>query len=230
MEVNEVRDQDTSVDLEKGNCLPPREDNNGMKINTIAGNAETKLHGSWDDLVALKEDKSHHISCCSSHCQDSVVKCGESMTSEGEIKVGLLDKAAGNKEKKKWSKKPPRPPRPPTASPLDPADQKLISELSELALLKRARIERMKALKKMKNSKPASSIGNLFYKKNLTAVSTRSSSADLRCDTPFFVILHDILLLTVMLKLVAASQLCPDVPMKWKVYPTYSLPSKVPQS
>jgi len=160
MEVNEVHNQDILVDLEKGNCLPPREDNNGMKINTIAGHAKTKLHGSWDDLVALKEDKGHHISCCSSHCQDFIVKGGESMTSEGEIKVGLLDKAAGDK-KKKWSKKPPRPPRPPTSSPLDPADQKLISELSELAVLKRARIERMKALKKMKNSKPASSIGNL---------------------------------------------------------------------
>ena len=161
MEVNEVHDQDILVDLEKGNCLPPREDNNGMKINTIAGHAKTKLHGSWDDLAARKEDKTHHISCCSSHCQDFIVKGGESMTSEGEIKVGLLDKAAGDKEKKKWSKKPPRPPRPPTSSPLDPADQKLISELSELAVLKRARIERMKALKKMKNSKPASSIGNL---------------------------------------------------------------------
>ncbi|RCV23712.1 hypothetical protein SETIT_5G028300v2 [Setaria italica] len=161
MEINEVRDQDLLVDLEKGNCLPPREDNNGMKINSMAGHAKTMLHGSWDDLVALKEDKSHHISGCSSHCRDSIVKSGESMTSEGEIKVGLLDKSAGDKEKKKWSKKPPRPPRPPTASPLDPADQKLISELSELAVLKRARIERMKALKKMKNSKPASSIGNL---------------------------------------------------------------------
>ncbi|CAL4950270.1 unnamed protein product [Urochloa decumbens] len=206
MEVNEVRDQDTLVDLEKGKCLPPRGDNNGMKINSISGHAKTMLHGS-------------------SHCRDSVVKNGESMTSEGEIKVGLLDKSAGDKEKKKWSKKPPRPPRPPTASPLDPADQKLISELSELAVLKRARIERMKALKKMKNSKPASSFGNLvaliitvifclfilwqgvfsrhgasisfhrpsissvrtrgglislqFYKKNVTAISTQSSSSAL---------------------------------------------------
>ncbi|CAL4976662.1 unnamed protein product [Urochloa decumbens] len=206
MEVNEVRDQDTLVDLEKGKCLPPRGDNNGMKINSISGHTKTMLHGS-------------------SHCRDSVVKNGESMTSEGEIKVGLLDKSAGDKEKKKWSKKPPRPPRPPTASPLDPADQKLISELSELAVLKRARIERMKALKKMKNSKPASSFGNLvaliitvifclfilwqgvfsrhgasisfhrpsissvrthgglislqFYKKNVTAISTQSSSSAL---------------------------------------------------
>ncbi|KAF8724336.1 hypothetical protein HU200_021367 [Digitaria exilis] len=161
MEVNEVHDQDTSVDLEKGNCLPPKGYNNGMKINSIAGHPKTMLHGSWDDRVASKEEKSRHIYCCSSHHQDSVVKSGGSMPSEGEINVGLLDKSAGNKQKKKWSKKPPRPPRPPTASPLDPADQKLISELSELAVLKRARIERMKALKKMKNSKPASSIGNM---------------------------------------------------------------------
>lgn len=160
MEVNEVHDQDTSVDLEKG-CLPPKGDNNGMKINSIAGHPKTMLHGSWDDRVALKDEKSSQISCCSSHHQDSIVKSGESMTSEGDINVGVLDKSAGNKQKKKWSKKPPRPPRPPTTSPLDPADQKLISELSELAVLKRARIERMKALKKMKNSKPVSSIGNM---------------------------------------------------------------------
>jgi len=76
MEVNEVRDDYILVDLEKGNCLPSREDNNGMKINTIAGHAKTKLHGSWDDLAARKEDKTHHISCCSSHCQDFIVKGG----------------------------------------------------------------------------------------------------------------------------------------------------------
>lgn len=161
MEVQEVCDQDMLVDLEKGNCLLPKEDNSGMKVNSIAGHARTKPHSSYDDLVALKDDKSHHISCCSSHCRDSTGKSGEPMTSEGEMKVGLLDKSAADKEKKKWYKKPPRPPRPPITSPLDPADQKLISELSELAVLKRARIERMKALKKMKNSKPASFIGNL---------------------------------------------------------------------
>lgn len=161
MEVKEVCDQDMLVDPEKGNCLLPKEDNSGMKVISIAGHARTMPHSSWDDLVALKDDKSHHISCCSSHCRDSTVKSEEPMTSEGEIKVGLLDKSAADKEKKKWCKKPPRPPKPLTTSPLDPADQKLISELSELAVLKRARIERMKALKKMKNSKPASSIGNL---------------------------------------------------------------------
>ncbi|WVZ71467.1 hypothetical protein U9M48_020052 [Paspalum notatum var. saurae] len=159
MEVKEVLEQDMLVDLEKGNCLLPKEDNDEIKVNSV--HARIMPHGSWDDLVALKDDKSHHISCLSSHCRDSIVKSAEPMMSEGEIKFGLLDKSAGDKEKKKWSKKPPRPPRPPTTSPLDPADQKLISELSELAVLKRARVERMKALKKMKNSKPASSIGNL---------------------------------------------------------------------
>lgn len=161
MGVNEVYDQDMLVDLEKGNCLQPKDDNTGMKVNSIAGHSRTMPHGSWDDLVALKDDKSHHISCCASHCKDSIVRNEEPMISEGAIKVGLLDKSAADKEKKKWSKKPPRPPRLPTTSPLDPADQKLISELSELAVLKRARIERMKSLKKMKNSKPVSSIGNM---------------------------------------------------------------------
>ncbi|OQU86771.1 uncharacterized protein LOC8078170 isoform X3 [Sorghum bicolor] len=161
MKVQELCDQDMLVDLEKGNCLLSKEDNSEMKVNSIAGHARTKPHSSWDDLVALKDDKSHHISRYSSHCRDSTVKSGEPTASEGEIKVGLLDKSAADMEKKKWYKKPPRPPRPPTTPPLDPADQKLISELSELAVLKRARIERMKALKKMKNSKPASSIGNL---------------------------------------------------------------------
>lgn len=161
MEVKEVVDQDMLVDLEKGNCMLPKEDNNGVKINSVDGHAGIMQNGSWDDLIALKGDQCHQISCCSSHCRDSVVKSGEPMTSEGEIKVGLLDKSAGDKEKKKRSKKPPRPPRPPHTAPLDPADQKLMSELSELAVLKRARVERMKALKKMKNSKAASSIGNL---------------------------------------------------------------------
>ena len=58
-------------------------------------------------------------------------------------------------------------------------------------------------------------ISILFYKKNVTAVSTCSSSAVLKCDTPFSVISHDILLLTVILKLVAASQLFPDMMCPW---------------
>ncbi|AQK91374.1 hypothetical protein ZEAMMB73_Zm00001d009131 [Zea mays] len=161
MEVKEVCVQDMLVDLEKGKCLLPIEDNSGMKVNSIAGHASTMRPSSWDDLVALKDDKSHHICCFSSHRQDSSVKSGEPMKAEGEIKVGILDKSTADKENKKWYKKPPRPPRSQTTSPLDPADQKLISALSELAVLKKARIERMKALKKMKNSKPASSIGNL---------------------------------------------------------------------
>jgi hypothetical protein len=161
MEVKEVCVQDMLVDLEKGKCLLPIEDNSGMKVNSIVGHASTMRPSSWDDLVALKDDKSHHICCFSSHRQDSSVKSGEPMKAEGEIKVGILDKSTADKENKKWYKKPPRPPRSQTTSPLDPADQKLISALSELAVLKKARIERMKALKKMKNSKPASSIGNL---------------------------------------------------------------------
>ncbi|XP_062197287.1 uncharacterized protein LOC133900156 isoform X2 [Phragmites australis] len=225
MEAKEVHDQDVLVDLEKGKCLLSREVSNGTEVNSIAGHARIMLDGSWDDLVALKDGRSHHMSCCSSHSRDSssIAKNGESMASEGEMNVGLSNNSVGDKEKKKWSKKPPRPPRPSTTSPLDPADQKLISELSELSMLKRARIERMKALKKMKNSKPASSIGNLvaliitvifcffilwqgvfsrhgaslsfhgpsisslrthgglisiqFYKKNVAAMSTQSSSA-----------------------------------------------------
>lgn len=148
--------RDWLVDLEKGNCLLMREGgDNGTDVNMISSQAKTP----WNDLIAMKDD--HHIPCCSSCSQDFAVKSGEDRTSDGEMKVGLLDKSMGEKEKKKRSKKPPRPPRPPSASPLDAADQKLISELSELASLKRARIERMKALKKMKNTKPASSIGNL---------------------------------------------------------------------
>lgn len=87
MEVQEVCDQDMLVDLEKGNCLLPKEGSSEMKVNSIAGHARTKPHSSCDDLVALKDDESHHISCCSSHCQDSTVKSGEPMTSEGEINV-----------------------------------------------------------------------------------------------------------------------------------------------
>ncbi|TVU21264.1 hypothetical protein EJB05_30891, partial [Eragrostis curvula] len=161
MEAKEVYNQDMTVDLEKGNCLLTREERNGMDVNSVTGHTRITREGSWDDLVSLKDDRSHHMSCCPSHCQDSVAKNGEAMSSEGEMKAGRSDNSVGDKEKKKRFKKPPRPPRPPTTSPLDPADQKLISELSELAVLKRARIERMKALKKMKNSKPASSIGNL---------------------------------------------------------------------
>ncbi|KAL5220395.1 hypothetical protein ABZP36_025108 [Zizania latifolia] len=159
MESKEMHDQDVLVDLEKGNCLLMRENNNGVDANIIHGQAKTLLNGSWSDLIAVKDDQ--HMPCCSSPSQDFSAKHGEDKTSDGEMKVGLLDKSMGEKEKKKRSKKPPRPPRPPSTSPLDAADQKLVSELSELAMLKRARIERMKALKKMKNSKPASSIGNL---------------------------------------------------------------------
>ncbi|XP_006644101.1 uncharacterized protein LOC102699440 isoform X2 [Oryza brachyantha] len=159
MEYKEVHDRDVLVDLEKGNCLLMREDKNGSDVDVIHSQAKSSLTGSWNDLVAVKDD--HHMPSCSSHSQDFAATSGEDRTSDGEMKVGLLDKSKGDKEKKKRSKKPPRPPRPPSASPLDAADQKLISELSELAMLKRARVERMKALKKMKNSKPASSIGNL---------------------------------------------------------------------
>ncbi|XP_052164783.1 uncharacterized protein LOC127781781 [Oryza glaberrima] len=156
MESKEVHGRDVLVDLEKGNCLLMREGgDNGTDVNMISSQVKTP----WNDLIAMKDD--HHIPCCSSRSQDFAAKSGEDRTSDGEMKVGLLDKSMGEKEKKKRSKKPPRPPRPPSASPLDAADQKLISELSELASLKRARIERMKALKKMKNTKPASSIGNL---------------------------------------------------------------------
>ncbi|KAK3160676.1 hypothetical protein QOZ80_1BG0062850 [Eleusine coracana subsp. coracana] len=164
MEAKEMHNQDVLVDLEKGDCLLTREDNE-IDVNSVTGNARIMREGSWDDLVSLKDDRSHHISCCSSHCRDSIAKNGGSMSSEGEMKVGHSNKSVGDKEKKKRFKKPPRPPRPPTTSPLDPADQKLISELSELAVLKRARIERMKSLKKMKNSKPASSIGNLRWQR-----------------------------------------------------------------
>ncbi|TVT96804.1 hypothetical protein EJB05_57972 [Eragrostis curvula] len=168
MQAKEVYNQDMTVDLEKGNCLLTREERNGMDVNSVTGHTRITREGSWDDLVSLKDDRSHHMSCCSSHCQDSVAKNGEAMSSEGEMKAGRSDNSVGDKEKKKRFKKPPRPPRPPTTSPLDPADQKLISELSELAVLKRARIERMKALKKMKNSKPASSIGNLGSRQEST--------------------------------------------------------------
>uniref|UniRef100_A0A0D9V016 Transmembrane protein n=1 Tax=Leersia perrieri TaxID=77586 RepID=A0A0D9V016_9ORYZ len=159
MESKEGHDRDVLVDLEKGNCLLMRVDSNGADVNLIPGQSKAVLNGSWNDLVAMKDDL--HMPCCSSHSQDFAAKIGEDKTSDGEMKVGLLDKSMGEKEKKKRSKKPPRPPRPPSTSPLDAADQKLISELSELAMLKRARVERMKALKKMKNSKPASSIGNM---------------------------------------------------------------------
>lgn len=155
-----MHNQDLLVDLEKGDSMLTMEDK-GMDVNSVAGHAMTMREGSWDDLVSMKDDRSHLISCCSSQCRDSIGKNGESMSSEGEKKVGHSDTTVGDKEKKKRFKKPPRPPRPPTTSPLDPADQKLISELSELAVLKRARIERMKTLKKMKNSKPAYSIGNM---------------------------------------------------------------------
>ncbi|KAL6626302.1 hypothetical protein ACP70R_030028 [Stipagrostis hirtigluma subsp. patula] len=161
MEAKEVPDQDLLFDLENGNCLLAREDSRGMEADSIARQERTMLNGSWNDLVSLNDDKNRHMSCCSSRSPDSNAKHGDCVVSEGEMRVGTFDNSVTDREKKKWSKKPPRPPRPPITSPLDPADQKLISELSELAVLKRARIERMKALKKMKSTKPASSTGSL---------------------------------------------------------------------
>jgi hypothetical protein len=87
--------------------LLPKEDNSGMKFNSIARHARSMLPSSWDDLVALKDDKSHHICCCYSHSRDSTVKSGEPMKDEGEIKVGIWGKLVVDKEKKKWYKKPP---------------------------------------------------------------------------------------------------------------------------
>jgi hypothetical protein len=89
MEAKEVHNQEVLVDLEKGDCVLAREDNKGMDANFVAGHARAMREGSWDDLVSLKDDKSHHMSFCSSQCRDSIAKNKESMSSEGEMKVGL---------------------------------------------------------------------------------------------------------------------------------------------
>jgi hypothetical protein len=50
--------------------------------------------GSSDDLVL------HHMSFCSSQCEDSIAKNGDSMSSEGEMKVGLSYNSVGDMKKK----------------------------------------------------------------------------------------------------------------------------------
>ncbi|KAG8045303.1 hypothetical protein GUJ93_ZPchr0008g12941 [Zizania palustris] len=172
-----------------------------LRISSIRGGvAKTLLNGSWSDLIAVKDDQ--HMVCCSSPSQDFYAKHGEDKTSDGEMKVGLLDKSMGEKEKKKRSKKPPRPPRPPSTSPLDAADQKLISELSELAIFDYYRYLLLRhTLARLADEmnhwvfsrhwasisfhvppiSSARSHGGLisiqFYKKNETAISPHSSSA-----------------------------------------------------
>jgi hypothetical protein len=79
MEAKEMHNQEVLVDLEKGDCMLAREDNK-VDANSVAGHARAMKEGSWDDLVSLKDDKSHHISFCSSQCRDSIAKNGEPMS------------------------------------------------------------------------------------------------------------------------------------------------------
>jgi hypothetical protein len=127
MEVKEVNNQ-VLVDLEKADCVLAREDTKGMDVNSVAGHARAMREGSSDDLVSLKDDKSHHTSFCSSQCGDSIAKNGDSMSSNGEMKVGLSDNSVG--DMKKMIQEATTTSR--TTFPLDPADQKLINELSLL--------------------------------------------------------------------------------------------------
>ncbi|GJN05474.1 hypothetical protein PR202_ga23100 [Eleusine coracana subsp. coracana] len=94
-----MHNQDVLVDLEKGDCLLTREDN-GIDVNSVTGHASIMREGSWDDLVSLKDDRSHHISCCSSHCRDSIAKNGGSMSSEGEMKRARIERMKSLKKMK----------------------------------------------------------------------------------------------------------------------------------
>jgi len=84
------------------------------------------------------------------------------------------------------------------------------------------------------------SIGHLYHQSDHMVVLSPSSSTRrmlqlsapavvLKCDIPFFVISYDILLLS-NFKASCSFSIIPWCAMKWKVYPTYLLPSKVLRS
>ena len=84
------------------------------------------------------------------------------------------------------------------------------------------------------------SIGHLYHQSDHMVVLSPSSSTRrmlqlsapavvLKCDIPFFVISYDILLLS-NFKAICSFSIIPWCAMKWKVYPTYLLPSKVLRS
>ncbi|KAF8387677.1 hypothetical protein HHK36_026331 [Tetracentron sinense] len=160
------RERDLAVDLESGGTT---NEENGSKYSVLGIRQAKKLLGKvWSGSISFDgsiEGEDGESSC--NNVPNSGEVCTENVLltdrmSEGEERVGLVEKSVKEKRKKTNSKRPPKPPRPPRGPLLDAVDQKLVREITELAMLKRARIERMKASKKLKAAKASSSSSTLF--------------------------------------------------------------------